>query len=219
MRKWKAGSGRECRARQLRERARLGEVGGWWLGNEAEIDLVRGSTRAGKSLAGCRRAWKVWQQQRQLEEEEEKEAWVPRQGKGWPNGAKSCYSYMEQGTRQAKETEYDKQRLCHTKRKQENIKQRCKRPKQSKTRQSKRERGESERPAERESKKGTQEKEKFLLCCKWCWCCCCPPHCQGYSIASTDCVTCHCVWAGPQWEECWMYLHALKSANLCLQTA
>lgn len=44
------GGGR--RARQLRERARLG--GG--LGNEAEIDLVRGSTRAGKSLAGCRRA-------------------------------------------------------------------------------------------------------------------------------------------------------------------
>lgn len=55
MRKWRAGSGRERRARELRERARLGEVGGW-LGNEAEIDLVRGSTRAGKSLAGCRRA-------------------------------------------------------------------------------------------------------------------------------------------------------------------
>lgn len=65
---------------------------------------------------------------------------------------------MEQGTRQAKETEYDKQRLCHTKRKQENIKQRCKRPKQSKTRQSKRER---EREIEWERK---EKRKKSFFC-------------------------------------------------------
>lgn len=72
----------------------------------------------------------------------------------------------EHETTQGKETEYDKQRLCHTKRKQENIKQRCKRPKQSKTRQSKRERDrkrDRERERVRERGRERERKVSFVL--------------------------------------------------------